>query len=109
MQDMGFNDKLPEYLACYNFLDAIKPNPKGKAIDVVILICQINSPYTDSQSNQRDVFFVMDTQNQKITSNNAKETGYPSEEHAKIQEVDEEKKTQKETEGNNTTQLSVKE
>ena len=100
---------MPEYQACENFFEAIKPNPKGKAKDVVNLIFQINSPYTDSQSNQREVLFVMDTQNQKITSNNAKETGYLSEGHAKNQEADEEKKTQKETEGNNTTQLSVKE
>ena len=37
-----------------------------------------------TQSNQRGVLFVIDTQNQKTTSENAREeTGHPSEEHAK--------------------------
>ena len=45
IQEMGFTDKTPEYQACMNFLEAIRPKNKEKTTDEIIdLISSDDSP-----------------------------------------------------------------
>ena len=63
---MGFKENTPENQALVKFIEATKPKPKEKSIDIVDLVSPMNSPNRDTIQNQNEVLFVIDTQNQKI-------------------------------------------